>query len=215
LERLADHTVLGNFFFRYDHARRSQRVSTRFQECLKEILKTEGGYVNHPRDPGGATNKGITIGTLRRYYPGSSVNDLKNISDDRVASIYKKGYWDVVDGDGLGPGVDLAVFDYAVNSGTGRARKAFRKVMRFHRVDDVKLINAYCDERLRFLKSLSTWGVFGRGWSRRVERVRNLSILAVGTPARGTPPVFPDDLGQQSKGFDLWTFIKEIISRIF
>jgi len=187
---------------------------SRFEFCLKEVLQYEGGFVNHPKDPGGATNKGVTIGTFRLHYPGSSIQDLLNITDEQVALIYKKGYWDKIDGDGLGPGVDLAVFDYAVNSGVGRARKEFRKVMKFHRVDDKKLVDLLCSNRLSFLKGLSIWSTFGKGWSRRVERVRLLGMRDAGTTSV-TKVSIPKPEEAPAKGFDLLTTILDFIMRIF
>ena len=189
---------------------------SRFKECLEEVLVHEGGFVNHPKDPGGATNKGVTIATFRKYYPGSTVADLRNISMYQLQRIYKAGYWDTIDGDGLGPGVDLAVFDLAVNSGVGRAKKEFKKVMHLHKKDDERLVNELCDNRLAFMKSIrggSLWKTFGRGWSRRVARIREMSLKALGSPQRG------EELSQvpkpTPKAKTLWSLLLELLRRIF
>ena len=150
---------------------------TRFQKCLKEILKHEGGFVNHPRDPGGATNKGITLGTYRATLkPNATVADIRNIPQAHVEAIYRQHYWQPIDGDGLGAGVDLAVFDLAVNSGTGRAKRMFRKVMHLHGRNNAALINELCDDRMAFLRRLKHWPTFGKGWTRRVKEVRQRAL---------------------------------------
>ena len=93
-----------------------------FDDCLKLILHHEGGYVNHPKDPGGMTNLGVT----KRVYEdwvGYSVSEhtMQNLTKEDVAPIYKKNYWDRVKADQIPEGLNLCVFDWAVNSGTGRA----------------------------------------------------------------------------------------------
>lgn len=188
---------------------------SRFDECLKEVLHHEGGFVNHPRDPGGATNKGITIATFRRYYPGASVADLRNISDYQVKRIYKAGYWEPIDGDGLGPGVDLAVFDLAVNSGVSRAKKMFRGVMHLHRKDDKLLVNELCDNRLAFMKRIrggSLWKTFGRGWSRRVDRIRKMSLQALRSPQKSGE--WNKQPHPSPKAKTLWSLLLELLTRI-
>lgn len=156
-----------------------------FKACLALTLKHEGGFVDHPRDPGGATNKGITIGTFRRYKPGATVADLKAISDKDVERIYRDGYWSPVNADLLQPGVDLAVFDFGVNSGTGRAARHLQAVagVKQDGAIGIKTIGALdamrgdetvkklCGRRLSFVRGLRTWDVFGRGWSRRIADI--------------------------------------------
>jgi lysozyme family protein len=102
-----------------------------------------------------------------------------------VAPLYKKKYWDKVCGDELPTGLDLSVFDLAVNSGPGRAAKMLQKVLgvtqdgaigpqtiaKALNVDSSKLIEDYNAERLAFLQALPTWGTFGKGWGRRVAEV--------------------------------------------
>lgn len=162
-----------------------------FDKALIAVLKEEGGYVNHPDDPGGATNRGITIAVYRKWIDkDATVDDLKKISDTTVAHIYRKHYWNAVCGDDLPPGVDYAVFDFAVNSGVVRASKFLQAILQIPQdgkigpitvaaanegVSDA-LVNQYCDRRLAFLKNLRTWATFGRGWSRRVANVRALAL---------------------------------------
>lgn len=177
-----------------------------FEAFLPHLLKSEGGYVNHPADPGCATNMGITIGTFRNYCriegrKSPSGDDLKRISPDDVKRIYDWQYWDKIWGDDLPAGIDVAVFDFAVNSGPAQAIKVLQRVVgtrvdgdmgantlaaveRAMAFDEEATINAYMDRRLAFLKALKTWPTFGRGWSRRVEAVRKRALaLAAGDDA--------------------------------
>ena len=131
---------------------------TRFRECLEEVLRHEGGIADHKSDPGGLTNKGITWAVFKKHYPNGTREELKTISDDKVERIYYTDYWKPIDGDGLGPGVDLCVFDLAVNSGVGRAKRMFKEVMQWHNIDNKLLVNQLCDNRLSFLRGLRTWG---------------------------------------------------------
>ena len=106
-----------------------------FEKALALVLKHEGGFVNHPQDPGGATNKGITLRVYEDFIQDvvdSSAlvteEDLKNIPDEDVAEIYKTRYWDKIMGDDLPDGIDFALFDFAVNSGPARAVKELQKI---------------------------------------------------------------------------------------
>lgn len=161
-----------------------------FGTVMPLVLKHEGGYVNHPKDPGGHTNKGVTLLTFQRYKPGATVADLKKISDEMVYRIYRDGYWNKVKGDQLPSGVDYAVFDFAVNSGPDRAAKYLQAAVGVKqdgivgpdtlnavaKHDPVKLVNTICDNRLAFLKRLATWDTFGKGWSSRVAGVRKKAV---------------------------------------
>lgn len=156
-----------------------------FRAALAVTLKHEGGFVDHPRDPGGATNKGITLATFRRYRPDATVADLKAISDDDIESIYWDGYWLPVRGADLSFGVDLAVFDFGVNSGPSRAVRHLQAVAGVAQdgVIGPQTLNALlsmrgdvvvqkiCARRLSFVRGLRTWDVFGRGWSRRIADI--------------------------------------------
>ncbi len=159
-----------------------------FPAALKAVLAHEGGYVNHPKDPGGATNKGVTqaVYDAFRKRSGLPVKSVRSISDYEVATIYRKQYWDAVKGDDLPAGVDYAVFDYAVNSGVSRATEALQKALGVNAdgvigqitlhaaetADRLKIINLICDGRMAFLRRLSTFKTFGKGWTSRVSGVR-------------------------------------------
>ena len=96
-----------------------------FDECLKMLLHHEGGYVNHPKDPGGETNLGVT---KRVYEKWGGTKDMKDLTVEDVAPIYKKNYWNRCKCDVLESGGDWVGFDWAVNSGTGRSAKAIQKI---------------------------------------------------------------------------------------
>ncbi|TRC72741.1 hypothetical protein FJV83_10175 [Mesorhizobium sp. WSM4307] len=163
-----------------------------FARALALVLKSEGGWSDNPADPGGATMKGVTLANFRRYVKADAGKaDLKKIGDDQVATVYRRFYWDAVLGAELPDGVDLAVFDFAVNSGPGRAAKYLQAsvgVPQDGRIGPATLaavktkpagvvIDQLCDARLAFLRRLPTWATFGRGWSDRVGSVRAQALL--------------------------------------
>lgn len=173
-----------------------------YAESMRRLLASEGGYVNHPSDPGGPTNFGITIADYRRYAnAGATAADVRAMKVEEAKAIYRAKYWDAMRGDDLPAGLDYCVFDYAVNSGTGRAPKVLQRVLGVAvtaRMDEATLaaararearalIGAICDERMRFLQSLKTWSVFGKGWSRRVGEVRAAALAMAGKAAGRTP----------------------------
>jgi len=161
-------------------------MTENFPAALNALLKHEGGYVNHPSDPGGMTNLGVTKRVWEEWV-GHEVDEkqMRALTPALVAPLYKKKYWDKVCGDELPTGLDLAVFDLAVNSGPGRAAKMLQKVLgvpqdgaigpqtllKAVNVDSSKLVADYNAERLAFLMALPTWDTFGKGWGRRVAEV--------------------------------------------
>jgi len=174
-----------------------------YAESIRRLLKSEGGYVNHPSDPGGPTNFGITLADYRKYVKAdANAADIRAMNVDEAKAIYRAKYWDVMRGDELPAGVDYCVFDYAVNSGTGRAPKVLQRVLGISvtgwmndatvaaaRGREARaLIQAICDERMRFLQGLKTWRVFGNGWSKRVGEVR-ATALAMADKATGRVPI--------------------------
>jgi lysozyme family protein len=178
-------------------------MNSNYDRALPLFLKHEGGFVNHPKDPGGATNKGVTIGTLKRLGidvdgdGDSDITDLRNLRHQDVARVYKLFYWDAVKGDLLPSGLDYAMADFAINSGPARAAKHLQKVVGVAQDGDIGpktlaavaardtayVISALCDSRLRFLKALRTWGTFGKGWGRRVAEVRAVALAWADAPA--------------------------------
>jgi len=162
-----------------------------FHKCLTVILRHEGGFVNHPADPGGATKYGITRRTLRRWRGRPvSVTDVRRLTKREAGEIYHAWYWRPIWGDDLPAGVDLAVFDYAVNSGFKRAVKALQKVVAakadgyvgpktlaaVRRTGAEAVIRALCRRRLSWLRRLRTWRTFGRGWRHRVVETERVAL---------------------------------------
>jgi lysozyme family protein len=191
-----------------------------FERVKPLLFAHEGGYVDHPNDPGGATNWGITIGTLAAWRGGKVTKaDVKAMSRDEAAAIYKTQYWDTVKGDALPSGVDYCVYDYSVNSGPARAAKELQRVVgagvdgvvgaeTLRRVQDCgksssQIIDEICNRRLAFMKRLKHWSTFGRGWSRRVADVRlKAKSFAADAPITDmpvsdvpTPKARPEDKG--------------------
>ena len=153
-----------------------------FDKCLKMLLSHEGGYVNHPSDPGGMTNLGVTKKVYDEWTGRESTEqEMRDLTPEDVAPIYKKNYWDRVKGDSLPSGLDWACFDWAVNSGSGRPAKAVQRAVGATAdgaigpatlgliiEKDPKFIIEYVhDVRQDFYKSLKTFETFGRGWTRR------------------------------------------------
>ena len=143
--------------------------------CIALVLKDEGGYSNDPGDNGGPTKYGITIFDVRKYVKkDATADDVKALTLDQAKDVYKSKYWDALDCDSLSSGVDYTCFDYGVNSGLGRPRKALQ---RFKSLSGTQLIDAINDERTAFLKAISSGknGKFLKGWLARVNRVRSYS----------------------------------------
>jgi lysozyme family protein len=162
-----------------------------FQKALAAVLVHEGGWSDHPADPGGATMKGVTLANFRRYVKADATkSDLRKITDEQLAMVYRRFFWDAVAGAVLPDGVDYAVFDFAVNSGPKRAAEYLQRVVgatpdgkigpatlkAVGTVSKNAVIGGLCDARMAFLQRLGTWPTFGKGWTRRVEGVRTLAL---------------------------------------
>ena len=170
-------------------------MKNNFDQCLAFVLKEEGGFSNDPHDPGGVTNFGVTKATYEKFIGHSiSVDDMRALTVDQITPLYRRMYWDAIHGDDLPAGVDYAVFDYAVNSGTGRAGKALQQAVGVTQdgaigpatmaavanADPRETINTICDGRLTFLQSLPTWKFYGKGWGGRVVRVKQRALTMLG-----------------------------------
>jgi lysozyme family protein len=174
-----------------------------FERSLALVLKHEGGYVDHPRDPGGATNLGVTLDTLSSWQGRiATKSEVRALTVPQVAPIYRRRYWDAVEGDDLPSGLDYAVFDFAVNSGVSRAARYLQAVLGVPQdgkigpvtvaaakaADTARVIETLCANRLKFLRDLSTFDTFGKGWTSRVNGVLEDALLMAVAP---TPPI-PD-----------------------
>ena len=162
-----------------------------FEQCMGWLLEHEGGYVNHPNDPGGETNLGVTRAVYEQY-AGRQVMDgeMEGLTHDDVYPIYKENYWDRVRGDDLPSGVDWAVFDWGVNSGTSRAAKALQRIIGVEQdggigpmtlqavasVEPTEIIEQMHHMRDNFYRSLNTFDTFGRGWIRRNDETKEQAL---------------------------------------
>jgi lysozyme family protein len=162
-----------------------------FAEALQKVLHHEGGFVNHPSDPGGMTNLGCTKAVWEEHC-GHPVDEkaMRALTPADVAPLYRRKYWDKIKGDELPAGVDYVVFDCAINSGPGRAAKFLqmcagvepdggigpKTLAAVSAIVPKDLVQDYSKRRLSFLMDLPTWGTFGKGWSRRVNEVEQVAL---------------------------------------
>lgn len=158
-----------------------------FEAALKALLKHEGGYVNHPQDPGGMTNLGVTKRVWQDYVKREvDESEMRALTPEAVAPLYRERYWNAVRADDLPFGVDFVCFDCAVNAGPRQAAKFLQRAagvkddgaigpatLEAVRARSSKeMIESFSEQRLNFLKALPTFSTFGKGWTRRVEEVK-------------------------------------------
>ena len=189
-----------------------------FAACLAHVLKYEGGWSDHPKDPGGATNYGITLRTYSAWLkrPASKAA-LLGIAHTEVAAIYRAEYWNAVRGDDLPPGLDLVAFDAAVNSGPSRAAKWLQTAVGTNADGKIgpatiavagragpDAIKRACATRMQFLRSLETWPVFGKGWSARVAATEALALQM------SVQPRTDQNRSKTSEPGWLWTIINAL-----
>ena len=170
-----------------------------YQKCLEMILHLEGGYVNHPKDPGGETNLGVTKRVYTNWCMEQDLHtkDMKNLQVKDVAPIYERNYWGRLKCDDIPTGLDLCLFDFGVNAGPGRAAKFLQKIIgttvdggigpqtlnalqqKIGGDDDYgisDIIKEYQSARQEYYEGLSTFATFGKGWTRRVEETTELAL---------------------------------------
>lgn len=200
-----------------------------FERAVSHVLKSEGGYVDHPSDPGGATNRGITLATLSRWR-GRPVSkaEVKALTEGEAKLIYRKFYWDRVRGDDLPAGVDLAVFDFGVNSGNERAAKHLQTILgatadgvigpatlkALGKVEPAFIVRELTKRRLSYLQGLtSLWPVFGKGWKKRVQSIEAEALAMIGKPEAINPP--PPDIEPAEPKAEGWLvlLLKAIFGR--
>jgi lysozyme family protein len=166
-----------------------------FSKCLDMLLHHEGGFVNHPDDPGGMTNLGVTKAVYEKYIKRNATEaEMRALTKIDVSPIYRSNYWDRGHCDDLPSGVDWSVFDWGVNSGMGRAAKALQRVvgvtadgaigpMTIKATHDMKpqdVIVKMHSSRQSFYESLTTFKTFGRGWSRRNDETLEAALKMAG-----------------------------------
>ena len=169
-------------------------MKSNFDRALAYVLKSEGGFVNHPDDPGGMTNLGCTKAVWEEFC-GHQVTEktMRALTPSDVAPLYKRKYWDKVKADDLPSGVDYCIFDTAINSGPRMAIKLLQgvvgtdmdgdlgpKTLGAVKAFDAKdLLQDYSKRRLSFLMDLPTWSTFGKGWTNRVMDVERNALFLV------------------------------------
>jgi lysozyme family protein len=162
-----------------------------FGACLAFVLKREGGFTDDPRDPGGATNLGVTRATWQRWTGhAATAQDIAALKVEDVTPLYKKYYWDTVKGDQLPTGLDLCLFDSAVNQGPNTAIMMLQKVLGTH-VDAIMgpatmglitmnspstLIQEFCDARRNRYFLTKNYTLYGKGWIRRVDACQDAAL---------------------------------------
>ena len=171
-----------------------------FLACFAETESFEGGYVDNPHDPGGATLKGVTQAVYSAWlaHHGRPDAAVRGASDADIQAIYRAEFWDAVRGDDLYPGLDLVMVDFGWGSGPVTAIKFLQRQLgidddgRFGaltlaalkpRENSTALIEALCAARLAFFQRLPTWRYFGTGWTRRLDGVR-AKALAMNASAK-------------------------------
>jgi lysozyme family protein len=166
-------------------------MSSSFERAVAVVLDHEGGFSNHPRDPGGATKYGITRGTLAKIRMRPvTLEEVQALTIDQAKAIYRQLYWRPILAGYLPAGVDLALFDFAVNSSPARAVKSLQRILHVsvdgrvgadtiaavRAANPHVLIRSLTQHRIGFLSRLRTWPVFGRGWRRRVLAVEQRAL---------------------------------------
>jgi lysozyme family protein len=170
-------------------------VGDPFEAALTEILRHEGGFVDHPKDPGGMTNLGVTKRTWEAWTGNpASESEMRSLTREKVAPLYRKHYWEAVKADDLPPGLALCVFDFGVNAGPARAARYLQRLV--GTVQDGKIgpatiaaTNRFCAEhgedeavkryqqsRRDYYRALDGFKTFGRGWLRRVDEVQRAAL---------------------------------------
>lgn len=213
---------------------------SRFNTCLAETLRWEGRWSDHPRDRGGPTMRGIIITVyaghrgiyvpaggwkaLRQHMGGEAYealkHDLRNISDADVEAIYRRDYWSMMRGDDLPAGVDLAVFDFGVNSGVSRSIRLLQNLLGIkvdghigpatvsavHAANPHDLVGAIMAERRKFLRGLADFDAFGKGWLSRCDGIEPVALAALGaggpaiSTASSADPLVDEDAQSATQG---------------
>ena len=164
-------------------------MQSNFKECLDLVLKSEGGWVNNPQDPGGETNLGVTKRVWEEYV-GHPVESLKKLTKEDVAPLYEQKYWRPCYGEVLPRGLDFVVFSMGINAGPGRSIKllqssvgcvpdgvigpATRRLISDS--NSATLIAKFSESRREYYRSLKTFPIFGKGWLARVDREESEAI---------------------------------------
>jgi lysozyme family protein len=162
-------------------------MTKNFRDCLELVLRHEGGYVDHPKDPGGRTNLGVTQRVWEEWigHPATE-KDMRELTPAIVAPMYEMRYWRTSYCEKLPRGLDLLVFSMAVNAGAGRSVKLLQDAIgvvadgvigpntmaKINEANVETLIDKFSEARTAFYKGLKLFPVFGRGWLSRTDKER-------------------------------------------
>ena len=187
-----------------------------FQACLAFTLAQEGGWSSDPYDPGGATNRGLTMPDLLHWNREATVDDLRAMPDDLVSALYRALYWMPVRGWALWPGLDLMLFDAAVNTGVGVATKQLQRLLHVppdgalgvvtaqaaRSVDDrATLLAAFHGAQCAAYRAMGRFPRFGRGWLARCDRrYAAACLLPPATPVALAAALAAEALGNSAAG---------------
>ena len=175
----------------------------RFERAVKLLLRHEGGYVDHPADNGGPTNMGVTFATFRQYVkPTGTIEDLKNLTVDQARVVYRQRFWSACRCEELPDGLAYAVFDFACHSGPDRAIEYLQRAIgakpdgtfgpktltAVRAANPAIAIKALCSLRMSYLQAHEHWPVFGKGWTARVDDVRDQAIAFAATADAAPEP---------------------------
>jgi len=162
-------------------------MNSNWNNSFNLMLKSEGGYVNNPADPGGITNLGVTKATWENWIGRESDEaEMRNLTPEKVKPLYKKKFWDACKCDELPSGIDYLVFDFAVNAGVGRSAKVLQTAVGANpdggigpmtltavsNFDAADLVERFSQAKEDFYRNLPTFATFGRGWLNRVADVK-------------------------------------------
>ena len=170
-------------------------MKNNFKESLRLLLKSEGGFVNHPKDPGGMTNCGVTCKTWAEYCNKTvaqiSEQEMRSLNHEKVSSLYKEMYWDVCKCDDLPSGVDYMVFDFGVNAGCGTAKKILQRAVgvaqdgvigsdtlrKINNLTLQEIIILFSRAKEDYYRSCKNFDTFGKGWLNRINEVKKNATL--------------------------------------
>ena len=169
----------------------------RFERAVQLVFRLEGGFVNDPRDAGGATKAGITIRTLAAWRRQDvTAADVRAMKIEEAEAIYRANYWNAIRGDELPPGVDAMVMQAAVLAGRRQATIWLQRALGLAEDGAIgpmtiaatktkyppdELVTRYAAFQLAGLRSIGDWAHWGRGWTSRVDTAKRTCLAMTGT----------------------------------
>ena len=162
-------------------------AASNWQKSFEQMLASEGGYVNHPSDPGGMTNLGVTKRVWEEWVGReSNEKEMRSLTPEMVEPLYKRKFWDACKCDEMPSGIDYLVFDFAVNAGPGRSAKILQTAVgvtpdggigpmtlaAVNSFSEAELVEKFSQAKEDFYRSLNTFETFGKGWLNRVAAVK-------------------------------------------